>query len=167
VRTAGEVRAQLIERLNMAVRILGPVASIWAEVGHRMGWVHLDRFVPAGRWDEACATLTGRIASDDLTGADVTPLWGGASFTSRDVLALVSDDGRWLFADFDVSQRDPDGGMRRCVPIEGSWLRNLRLPAARFSDRVCFSPSGRFAAPAHDAGEDMGPSRGTDGASGR
>jgi len=123
------------------------VASVWAEVFHRLGYLAVDRLLgPAER-----APLTGLrdwIADRDVRRGEVLDTFGPPSFEiGRNILCYAPDDGSgWTFFDCfgEPAQRyRPGKGDYTCERDEDPLVRDARVPAEGFEDGLILTLYGR------------------------
>ena len=121
--------------------IAAVIASLWADVAWRFGWLHLDARATPEDWEAARIRLETAVIHG-LTGAQALALLEGPpSFEGREWFALVAEDGRWLYFDLDVwrppSERHPEG---RYVPAGEARVRHVRVPAPSFAAGLLVTP---------------------------
>ena len=128
--------------------IAAVIASLWAEVAWRFGWLDLEAMAAPDDWEAARIRLEAAVVHG-LTGAQALALLEGRpSFEAREWFALVAEDGRWLYVDLDVwqppSERHPEG---RYVFAGEALVPHVRVPAPSFAAGLLVTPHA-----AHETG---------------
>ena len=84
------------------------VASVWASVAHRLGWLAIERklsLTDLGAVVEATTDLA--IGGIPTTASEIIDRFGIFSLEQRSVGSYVDSEGSWLSLDFDI--RNPNG----------------------------------------------------------
>lgn len=119
------------------------VASVWAELADRFGYLKLARRLEAGEWRRLRAGLRCLCQTTDLTARDVRERFGEPSLVSLSVYSYAPREpgAQWVHFDF----FDPGGTYGRRAEYR---LRDARLPASTLSRSLVFTPFGaRFRRP--------------------
>jgi hypothetical protein len=124
------------------------VASVFAEHFHRLGYLTVERLVPADDWTGLTADVRGRFDARDVRLSEVVAAYGAPSLVvEKRVFCYAPADGSgWVFVD---AWADP---VSRYVPDKGEFLgerdddplvRDVRLPGADFAQALVLTLYGR------------------------
>jgi|SRR5579872_45751 len=114
------------------------VASVYAEIAGRLGYLSLQRRLTPAEWKRLRKGLRASCRDRDWRASEVREWFGDPSLEVHTVYCYAPEDrnARWVFFDFADSEARR-GGQRDYV------LRNVRIPAASFERELVFTPYGR------------------------
>lgn len=128
-------------------RCVAEVASVYAELFHRLGYLPVDRLLTPAEWTPL-TTVRDWVADRDIRRSEVESAFGPPSFVvDKQVLCYVPEDGSgWVFVDC-WDERTPryEPGMGAFeVRVEADPLvRDIRVPADTFENGLVLTLFGR------------------------
>lgn len=128
-------------------RCVPEVASVYAELFHRFGYLSVDRLLTADEW-APFADMRDWVADRDIRRGEVEAAFGTPSLVvDKQVLCYVPADGSgWVFVDCwdERTPRYQPGQGSFDVPVETDPLvRDIRVPADTFEDGLVLTLFGR------------------------
>lgn len=123
------------------------VASVYAEIFHRFGYLTPERLVPAEDWTVLLAAADSAYTGNDVHLSAIAEAFGPPSFkVGRWILCYAPEEGTgWVF--FDGSDHTPDvydleqGRFTGGYP-EDPLLRSVRLPGEDFEQSLRLTRHG-------------------------
>lgn len=137
------------EALFESGRCQAEVASVFAEVFHRLGYLSVGSMVSGDWWQKMTAGVRGLFEDRDVTQDEAMGLLGEPSLViDRKVLCYVPEDpaAGWLFIDCHAEQvRRYDVGRGRYTAADGSELlvRSVRLSGQDFESGLILTLYGK------------------------
>ncbi|MFI7678188.1 hypothetical protein [Actinophytocola sp. NPDC049390] len=128
-------------------RYVPEVASVFAEVYHRLGYLSVDRLLTVEEW-APFADVRDWVGERDIRRGEVVATFGAPSLVvDKQVLCYAPADGSgWVFVDCwdERTPRYEPGLGRFDVPVEDDPLvRDVRVPADTFEDGLVLTLLGR------------------------
>jgi hypothetical protein len=135
------------EAFGNSIHHYDQVASVYAEIFHRFGYLAPEHLVPAGEWASLLAAADSAYTGHDARLSAIADAFGPPSFEIvRRVFCYAPDDGTgWVF--FDGSDHRPDvydleqGQFTWGYP-QDPLLRSIRLPGDDFEQSLRLTRHG-------------------------
>jgi hypothetical protein len=137
------------EALFGSGRCQAEVASVYAEVFHRLGYLPIASLVSAERWQEMTAGLRGHFEDHDVSQGEAVRILGEPSLVvDRRVLAYAPADptAGWLFIDCHAehaSRYDVGHGRYTAVGDVEPLVRSVRLSGLGFEAGLILTLYGK------------------------
>jgi len=114
------------------------VASIFAPLAFRLGYIDLDRHLDDGEWRRLTKGLRSRVTARDWSPQEISELFGRPSLEIGTIFAYAPGiaDASWVYFDF-VRPTE-------MASYNELILRTARLPARAFYRELAFTPFGRL-----------------------
>lgn len=113
------------------------IASVYAEIAARLGFLSLQRRLSSSEWRLLRRGLRSRCRERDWRATQVRATFGEPSLVSDSVYCYAPQDleAGWVFFDFCSPSDD-------CVTSRAHILRDVRLPAVSLAREFTFTPHG-------------------------
>jgi hypothetical protein len=123
------------------------VASVYAELFHRLGYLSVDRLLTAGEW-APLEHLREWVGDRDVRRGEVEATFGPPSLLAdKRVLCYAPEDGSgWVFFDCwqeRVERYEPGEGTFEVLVEDDPLVRDIRVPADTFDDGLILTLYGR------------------------
>ncbi|MBB4907714.1 hypothetical protein [Actinophytocola algeriensis] len=128
-------------------RCVPEVASVYAELFHRFGYLSVDRMLTADEW-VPFTTLRDWVGDRDVRRSEVEAVFGPPSLLAdKRVLCYAPEDGSgWVFFDCwqeRVERYEPGHGRFDVLVEDDPLVRDIRVPAGTFDDGLVLTLFGR------------------------
>jgi hypothetical protein len=128
-------------------RCVPEVASVYADVFHRFGYLSVDRLLTPDEW-APFATIRDWVADRDIRRSEVEATFGPPSrVVDKRVLCYAPEDGSgWAFVDCwprQVERYEPGSGRFEVLTEDDPLVRDIRVPADSFEDGLVLTLFGR------------------------
>lgn len=135
------------EVFGKETRCYNEVASVYAEIFHRYGYLAIDRLVSDNEWTALLSEADSAYTEGDTRLSEIVDAFGPPSFRiGRWLLCYAPEEGTgWVFfdeSDYMPDVYDPESGRFTSGYPENPLLRSIRLPGADFEQSLRLSPRG-------------------------